>query len=123
MDKQTVVKNVKQPSHYIQGRKYEPKDVIRDWGLNFNLGNAVKYLSRAGRKDDVVQDLLKAQEYIQFEINAIEQERAASAQCEQEQEQEKANKKADEILDPHVKFLLRMMNDVDHVCIFGEQND
>ena len=68
--------NVKHPSHYAEGRKFEPKDVIRDWGLNFNLGNAVKYLARAGRKDDVVQDLKKAQQYIQFEIDAIEAERA-----------------------------------------------
>lgn len=67
---------IKQPSHYVEGRKYEPKDVIRDWGLNFNLGNAVKYIARAGRKDDIVQDLKKAQEYIQFEIEAIEAERA-----------------------------------------------
>lgn len=68
--------NVKHPSHYAEGRKFEPKDVIRDWGLNFNLGNAVKYLARAGRKDDIVQDLKKAQQYIQFEIDAIEAERA-----------------------------------------------
>lgn len=68
--------NVKHPSHYVEGRKYEPKDVIRDWGLNFNLGSAVKYVSRAGRKDDIVQDLKKAQEFIQFEIDAIEAERA-----------------------------------------------
>ena len=67
---------VKQPSHYVKGRKFEPKDVIRDWKLNFNLGNAVKYIARAGRKDDIVQDLKKAQEYIQFEIDAIEAERA-----------------------------------------------
>jgi hypothetical protein len=65
---------VKRPSHYVDGRKYEPKDVIRDWGLNFNVGSAVKYLSRAGRKDDIVQDLRKAQEFIQFEIDAIEAE-------------------------------------------------
>lgn len=69
---------VKHPSHYAEGRKFEPKDVIRDWGLNFNLGNAVKYLARAGRKDDIVQDLKKAQEYIQFEIDAIEAEREKS---------------------------------------------
>lgn len=72
--------NVKQPSHYCDGRKYEPKDVIRDWQLNFNLGSAVKYISRAGRKDDIVQDLLKAQEFIQFEIDAILEER--TKQCE-----------------------------------------
>ena len=67
---------VKHPSHYTEGRKFEPKDVIRDWGLNFNLGSAVKYVARAGRKDDIVQDLKKAQEFIQFEIEAIEAERA-----------------------------------------------
>lgn len=66
---------VKNPSHYCDGRKYEPKDVIRDWGLNFNLGNAVKYISRAGRKDDIVQDLMKARQYLNFEINAILEER------------------------------------------------
>ena len=67
--------NIKHPSHYAEGRNYEPKDVIRDWGLNFNLGSAVKYISRAGRKDDIVQDLKKAQQFIQFEIDAIEAER------------------------------------------------
>lgn len=66
---------VSHPSHYAEGRKFEPKDVIRDWGLNFNLGSAVKYVSRAGRKDDIIQDLKKAQEFIQFEIDAIEAER------------------------------------------------
>ena len=72
--------NIKHPSHYAEGRKFEPKDVIRDWGLNFNLGSAVKYVARAGRKDDIVQDLKKAQEFIQFEIDAIEAERAKKAE-------------------------------------------
>jgi len=71
-----VSDKVKHPSHYVEGRKFEPKDVIRDWGLNFNLGSAVKYVARAGRKADIVEDLKKAQEFIQFEINAIEAERA-----------------------------------------------
>ena len=73
---------IKHPSHYTEGRKYEPKDVIRDWGLNFNLGSAVKYVARAGRKDDIVQDLKKAQEFIQFEIDAIEAERKKEAKEE-----------------------------------------
>ena len=71
--------SVKHPSHYTEGRKFEPKDVIRDWGLNFNLGSAVKYVARAGRKDDIVQDLKKAQQFIQFEIDAIEAERVKKA--------------------------------------------
>lgn len=66
---------VKHPSHYVGGRKYEPKDVIRDWDLNFNLGNVVKYVARAGRKDDILQELEKAQTYLQFEIDAIREER------------------------------------------------
>lgn len=61
------------PNYYSEGRKYEPKDVIRDWGLNFNLGNVVKYVSRAGRKDPntLIEDLLKARDYIQFELDAL----------------------------------------------------
>lgn len=66
-------------SHYCLGRKYEPKDVIRDWGLNFNLGSAVKYISRAGRKGDILQDLRKARQFIEFEISAIEAERTELA--------------------------------------------
>ena len=66
---------IKSPKHYTEGRKFEPKDVIRDWGLGFNLGSAVKYISRAGRKADTIQDLKKAQEFIQFEIDALEAER------------------------------------------------
>lgn len=73
---------IKHPSHYAEGRNFEPKDVIRDWGLNFNLGSAVKYISRAGRKDGIVQDLKKAQQFIQFEIDAIEAERSKGAKEE-----------------------------------------
>lgn len=75
--------NIKYPSHYVEGRKFEPKDVIRDWDLNFNLGNAVKYLARAGRKADIVEDLKKAQQYIQFELDAIEAEskKATKSHC------------------------------------------
>lgn len=66
---------VKNPDHYCFS-KYEPKDVIREWGLNFNLGSAVKYIARAGRKDDIVQDLKKVREFLSFEIEALEAERA-----------------------------------------------
>lgn len=65
---------VKSPLHYTAGRKYEPKDVIRDWGLNFNLGSALKYIARAGRKGNTVEDLEKAREYLAFEIEAIKAE-------------------------------------------------
>lgn len=67
---------VKRPDHYCFS-KFEPKDVIREWGLNFNLGSAVKYIARAGRKDDIIQDLKKAREFLSFEIEALEAERKA----------------------------------------------
>lgn len=65
---------VKHPAHYCYG-KYEPKDVIRDWGLNFNLGNVIKYVARAGHKNDILEDLLKAKQYLEFEIEALGEER------------------------------------------------
>lgn len=65
---------VKHPNHYCYS-KYEPKDVIREWGLNFNLGSAVKYIARAGRKDDIIQDLSKAKQFIEFEIEYLENQR------------------------------------------------
>jgi len=61
------------PSHYIEGRAYEPIDVIEDWKLDFCLGNAVKYISRAGRKNDEVEDLKKALWYIQRRIMQLEE--------------------------------------------------
>ena len=65
---------IHKPKHYCFS-KFEPKDVIREWGLNFNLGSAVKYIARAGRKDDIIQDLKKAREFLTFEIEALEAER------------------------------------------------
>ena len=67
---------VNNPSHYAEGREFETIDVIEDWGLGYHLGNAVKYISRAGRKDDILQDLKKAQWYLTREIENLELERA-----------------------------------------------
>ena len=65
---------VNHPSHYTEGRKYEPIKVIEDWKLDYCLGNALKYISRAGRKQDAVEDLKKAVWYIQREITKLEGE-------------------------------------------------
>lgn len=70
--------NISRPSHYCAGRKYEPRKVIADWGLNFNLGNAIKYISRAGKKGDKTEDLRKTIQYIEFELEEIEN---ASKEC------------------------------------------
>ena len=61
---------VDHPKHYNMG-KYEAIDIIEDWQMNFNLGNALKYLSRAGHKDDIIQDLKKAKWYIDREIQRL----------------------------------------------------
>lgn len=62
-----------EPDYY--NYRYKPKYVIRDWGLNFNLGCVVKYVARAGKKDDILKDLKKARDYIDFEMEAIKKER------------------------------------------------
>ena len=63
------------PSHYNMG-KYEAIDVIEDWNLGFNLGNTIKYISRAGHKDKdkTIEDLKKSLWYLQREINNLERE-------------------------------------------------
>jgi hypothetical protein len=66
---------VHKPSHYAKGRRFEPKDVIADWELGFNLGNALKYISRCGRKGDPIEDLQKAKEFIDFEISEYKKSR------------------------------------------------
>lgn len=61
------------PDYYRTG-KIEVADFIEDKGFNFFLGNVVKYVSRAGMKKDnsVVQDLKKAQWYLDREIKRLE---------------------------------------------------
>lgn len=58
---------VKHPSHYTEG-KYECKDYINCRGYGFELGNAVKYITRAGKKspDKEIEDLRKAVQYLDF---------------------------------------------------------
>lgn len=69
---------VTHPTHYTQG-KIECIDYIVDKKLDFCLGNAIKYITRAGhkasaemsQKDKTIQDLEKAKQYIDFEIQKI----------------------------------------------------
>lgn len=63
---------VNRPAHYCEGRRYEPIDVIEDWALGYRLGCALKYISRAGRKHDALEDLKKAAWYLSREIEAYE---------------------------------------------------
>tara|TARA_B100000035_G_scaffold314186_1_gene329755 strand:+ start:4397 stop:4912 length:516 start_codon:yes stop_codon:yes gene_type:complete len=61
---------INSPAHYAEGRQFEPIAVIEDWDLNYRLGNALKYISRAGRKVDGKEDLQKAIWYLQREIDS-----------------------------------------------------
>jgi hypothetical protein len=63
---------VDHPDHYGgAGNLYEAIKVIDAHGLSFCLGNAVKYILRAGKKDDAVEDLRKAAWYINHEIERL----------------------------------------------------
>lgn len=57
---------INHPNHYGGDTVYESIKVIEAWGLDFALGNAVKYISRAGKKDPtkLVEDLEKAAWYL-----------------------------------------------------------
>lgn len=66
---------VDHPPHYRGAGGMEAIDVIEAFGLDFNLGNAVKYILRAGRKGDPLEDLRKASWYIARKIRRIEESR------------------------------------------------
>ena len=57
--------------HYENGKGYDVIDFIQDYKLNFNRGNAIKYLVRASNKGAEEQDLEKAIDYIQRELEYI----------------------------------------------------
>lgn len=64
------------PDYYGGDTTYEAIKVIEAWKLDFNLGNAVKYISRAGKKDPtkLYEDLCKARWYLDREIANLAQE-------------------------------------------------
>ena len=66
---------VNHPSHYGGAENvYEAIKVIEAWDLDFHLGNTVKYISRAGKKDTdkELQDLKKAMFYLERKITNLE---------------------------------------------------
>jgi hypothetical protein len=60
------------PQPYYHSGTYEAIKVIEACGLNFSLGNVIKYVARAGRKtDNPIEDLEKAKWYIEREIEKL----------------------------------------------------
>ena len=57
----------KGPTYYQRG-SIDVWHFIRDQELNFHLGNAIKYICRAGYKDSKIQDLEKAIHYLENEL-------------------------------------------------------
>ena len=72
MQKINVSNAVEHPSYY-QG-KIEVIDFIEDKELGFNLGNSIKYIARAGKKnpEKLLEDLKKARWYLDREIKNME---------------------------------------------------
>ena len=68
------METINHPSHYGGDTTYEAIKVIEAWELSFTLGNAVKYICRAGKKrrDRRLEDLKKARWYIDREITKLE---------------------------------------------------
>lgn len=64
--------DVTRPQYYTEVG-IEPIKFINSHNLNFNLGNVVKYVARAGYKpgEDALKDLAKAEQYIKFEIERV----------------------------------------------------
>ncbi len=71
---------VNNPTHYHPGT-YEAIKVINAWGLGFSLGNVLKYISRAGRKNgsSELEDLKKAQWYLNSAIQDLEERQKQEA--------------------------------------------
>ena len=66
---------INNPQHYGgDANPYEAIKVIEAWGLGFCLGNVVKYIARAGKKDPAkeLEDLKKARWYLDWEIARME---------------------------------------------------
>jgi hypothetical protein len=62
------IKHLMKPKHYENDQQYDVIDIIKDYDLNFNEGNAVKYIVRARRKGAHLDDLRKAMHYLDREI-------------------------------------------------------
>jgi hypothetical protein len=65
-----IAKAIEHPDHY-QGKGLEVIEVIEAFDLGFSLGNCIKYILRAGKKGDAVEDLLKARWYLERHLEKI----------------------------------------------------
>jgi vacuolar-type H+-ATPase subunit I/STV1 len=62
------------PIHYNNGKQYDLIDVALDYNLNFFRFNVLKYICRAGKKEDEIKDLEKAIDYLERELQHLRKE-------------------------------------------------
>lgn len=65
---------VNHPPHYKSASGIESIDVIEGFGLNFHLGNVIKYILRHNKKGKPLEDLKKARWYLDREIKKLEEQ-------------------------------------------------
>jgi hypothetical protein len=64
------------PNHYDNNKSYDVIDFVKDYDLNFNEGNVIKYVARARKKDNQIKDLEKAIDYLERELTHVRKEQA-----------------------------------------------
>ena len=69
--KKQIKEKVNHPQHYHADSGIEVIDAIELWQLGFHLGNVVKYVSRSNLKGNKLEDLQKAQWYLNRAISKL----------------------------------------------------
>ena len=97
---------MKEKRDYYESDGIEVFDVIEAFDLNFNLGNVMKYICRAGRKTfDPLPDLRKACTYLEREIERLEADPIVN------------NDESDTIMNNDEKRKALMDSEIDGFCI------
>ena len=97
---------MKEKRDYYESDGIEVFDVIEAFDLNFNLGNVIKYICRAGRKTfDPIPDLRKACTYLEREIERLESDPIMN------------NDESDHIMNNDEKLKALMDSEIDSLCI------
>lgn len=80
------IEQVNHPQHYGGDTTYEVIKVIEAWELDFHLGNCVKYIARAGKKQEatLLEDLEKAKWYLQRRIDRVRSDALISDEMKEE---------------------------------------
>ena len=92
---------IEHPEYYGgKDNTYEAIKVIQAWGLGFELGNVVKYISRNGKKEGeaALKDLKKAKQYLEFEISKLKVKQAFDEVVKQDWVEEKSGPTFDDFL-------------------------